>query len=131
MDSRNWNNETVLRFLELYRTNSCIWDPENIYNKNRKYVEHAWNNIKENMGFPCTVKDLKKKKESLMASYRFYKIKVKKSETLSADGTCDVYRPTWFAFTLMDSFLSSVYNCTSTKNTEVCKTNTSFCLRLL
>ncbi|KAH9629152.1 hypothetical protein HF086_011775 [Spodoptera exigua] len=93
----NWDNNTVLKFLELYQVNSCIWDPQNESHKNRQRVNDAWNNIKENLGVPCTVPDLKKQKESLMSAYRSYKTKIKKSER-SGSGANDIYQPTWFAF---------------------------------
>ncbi|CAG9792765.1 unnamed protein product [Diatraea saccharalis] len=106
----NWDNETVLRFLELYQMNPCIWDPQNNNHRNRQRVNDAWNNIKESLGLPCSVRDLKKKKECLMSAYRSYKGKIKKSEISAADAN-DLYQPTWYAFPLMDSFLGSVYTC--------------------
>ncbi|RVE54384.1 hypothetical protein evm_000869 [Chilo suppressalis] len=115
----NWDNTTVLRFIELYKNNACIWNPKHENHKDRQSVNEAWKNIKREIGFPYTVKELKRKKESLMASYRGYKIKIKKSE-ISGE---EVYQPMWFAFPLMDSFLDSVYSCSSacinaTMNTE-------------
>ncbi|CAH2088732.1 unnamed protein product [Euphydryas editha] len=71
----NWDKETVIRFLELYQMNPCIWDPQNEGHKNRQRVKDAWNTIKDNMGVPCSLQDLKKKKESLMSAYRGYKTK--------------------------------------------------------
>ncbi|RVE48241.1 hypothetical protein evm_007098 [Chilo suppressalis] len=111
----NWDNATVLRFIKLYQTNSCIWNPKNVNHKNRKCVDEAWNNIREDLGLPCTVRDLKKKKESLMSAYRSYKIKIMKSQIA---GTDDVYQPSWFAFPVMDNFLKSVYICSVPANTE-------------
>ncbi|CAG4974938.1 unnamed protein product [Parnassius apollo] len=96
--------------------NPCIWDPGNEGHKNRQRVNDAWNTIKDNLGVPCTLQDLKKKKESLMSAYRGYKTKIKKSER-SGSGASDVYQPSWFAFAFMDSFLNSVYTCNSTINT--------------
>ncbi|CAG5009190.1 unnamed protein product [Parnassius apollo] len=78
----NWDKETVVRFLELYQMNPCIWDPGNEGHKNRQRVNDAWNTIKDNLGVPCTLQDLKKKKESLMSAYRGYKTKIKKKRTI-------------------------------------------------
>lgn len=101
----------------MYQSNACIWDPGNQYHKNRHYVNTAWHNIKRKMGIDCTVTDLKKKKESLMAAYRHYIIKIKKSERLNPD---DIYQPTWFAFPIIDSFMGSVYSYKLTEDPEVC-----------
>ncbi|XP_041970184.1 uncharacterized protein LOC121726764 [Aricia agestis] len=113
----NWDNKTVLKFLELYQINSCIWDPQHESHKNRQCVNDAWSNIKENLGLSCSIKDLKKKKESLMSAYRNYKTKIRKSER-SGSGFGDVYQPTWFAFSFMDGFLGSVYTCKTSRSTE-------------
>ncbi|RVE54385.1 hypothetical protein evm_000870 [Chilo suppressalis] len=110
----NWENATILRFLELYKNNACIWDPKN-KNHNRRSINKAWKNIRDELGLPYTVKDIKKKKDSLMAAYRGYKFKIKKSEILGDV----VYQPIWFAFPLMDSFLGSVYSYNGTINTTI------------
>ncbi|XP_026329207.1 uncharacterized protein LOC113237129 [Hyposmocoma kahamanoa] len=65
------------------------------------------------MGIPCTVKELKKKRESLMSAYRGYKCKIKKSEKLGA-----VYRPTWFAYKFMDGFLNTIYQYNGVRNNQ-------------
>nr|XP_026483151.1 uncharacterized protein LOC113391404 [Vanessa tameamea] len=112
----DWTNETVMRFLELYQTHPCIWDPKNRSHKNKTRLSDAWTDIKNKLAEPCTVQELKKKKESLMAAYRGYRTKIKKSET--PGGKSEVYRPTWFAYSLMDSFLGTIYKCTLQINTE-------------
>ncbi|CAG4950316.1 unnamed protein product [Parnassius apollo] len=61
----NWDKETVVRFLELYQMNPCIWDPGNEGHKNRQRVNDAWNTIKDNLGVPCTLQDLKKRRSRL------------------------------------------------------------------
>ncbi|XP_050360316.1 uncharacterized protein LOC126780094 [Nymphalis io] len=112
----DWTNETVMRFLELYQTHPCIWDPKHRSHRNKTRLSDAWDDIKNKLGEPCTVQELKKKKESLMAAYRGYRTKIKKSE--SSEMKSEVYRPTWFAYSLMDSFLGTVYKCTIPNNTE-------------
>lgn len=116
-----WSNETVLHFLAQYKAHTCIWDPKHPFHNKRNRVNDAWIDIKNNMGIPCTVKELKKKRESLMSAYRGYKCKIKKSEKLGA-----VYRPTWFAYKFMDGFLRTIYQYNESRNAKVGKQNTVF-----
>ncbi|KAJ0182971.1 hypothetical protein K1T71_000947 [Dendrolimus kikuchii] len=104
----DWTNEMVMKFLELYQMHPCIWDPNNCSHKNIKKLNNAWIDIRNNMGEPCTVKELKRKKESLMSAYRGYRTRIKKSETIGAN---DLYQPKWFAYEFMDSFLGAIYKC--------------------
>lgn len=113
-----WSNETVLTFLELYRSHPCIWDPKDVAYKDKTQHKKAWIDIKNKLGGQCSVKELKRKKDSLMATYRTYRTKIKK---LELSGTTNLYMPTWFAYSYMDEFLSSVYKCKLSTNTEVGK----------
>lgn len=63
------------------------------------------------------VEDFKKKRDSLMATYRGHKRKIKASihSGASADS---VYKPIWFAFECMDSFLKETAIGKKTINTE-------------
>ncbi|CAG9569880.1 unnamed protein product [Danaus chrysippus] len=119
----DWTNDAVLRFLELYQMHPCIWDPQNVSHRNKTKVNDAWCVIKKELGFPGTIKELKKKRESLMSAYRGYKTKINKYET-SGVGSSDVYKPTWFAFELMDSFLASLYTCQPSLNSQETMTTT-------
>nr|XP_022911147.1 uncharacterized protein LOC111422150 [Onthophagus taurus] len=74
----------------------------------------AWHRIEVEIGKP--IKELKAKKDSLMATYGGYCRKVAASMKSGPSG--DVYKPIWFAFELMDQFLGSIYNCGGTTNTE-------------
>ncbi|CAK1578038.1 unnamed protein product [Parnassius mnemosyne] len=113
----DWTNETILRFLELYEKYPCIWDPKHIWYRNKDRVSEAWVDILIGLGVPCAVKDLKRKKDSLMAAYRSYKTKIKRSEVLGSS-SADVYQPSWFAFSYMDGFLGSVYKCNQSMSTK-------------
>ncbi|CAG4988019.1 unnamed protein product [Parnassius apollo] len=106
----DWTNEIVLEFIKLYEKHPCIWDPKHTFYKNKNRVNDAWVDIQNSLGVPCTVKDLKRKKDSLMAAYRNYKTKIKKSEVLGSSSD-DVYQPSWFAFSYIDGFLGSIYKC--------------------
>lgn len=64
-----------------------------------------------------SVEELKKKKDSLMATFRGQVRKIKKSEQSGA-GINEVYKPVWFAFDLMQSFLGPIFECRATVNTE-------------
>lgn len=95
----------------MYKSHSCIWNTKHKLHRNRDRVTDAWTDIQNNMGIPCTIPQLKKKKESLMSAYRAYKTKIKNSTAVIGGA---VYKPSWFAFATMDSFLASVYLCNST-----------------
>ncbi|CAH1984098.1 unnamed protein product [Acanthoscelides obtectus] len=60
---------------------------------------------------------LKKKKDSLMASFRACNNKVKES-TKSGAGTEDIYKPNWFAYERMASFLQNKNEARNTINSE-------------
>lgn len=60
---------------------------------------------------------MKKKKDSLMATYRKLLNKVKVSKG-TGSGTNDVFKPDWFAYNAM-VFLHDVYEAKKTISTEV------------
>lgn len=116
----NWNdNDTVLRFLNYYMKEPIIWDPSNKLHKNRNEVYDAWKRIQAEFGDDTvSIADLKKKKDSLMATFRNCVQKIKKSEHSGA-GTDEIYKPNWFAFSTMASFLLHHDSPRSTLNSEV------------
>ncbi|RVE44330.1 hypothetical protein evm_011054 [Chilo suppressalis] len=103
----SWNNDVVLEFVELYRREQLLWDPKHPLHRNRSEIADAWLRIQNSLSIHCSVLELKRKKESLMTSFRMHCAKKKKHDT---------YRPTWFAYTLMESFLGGKYECDSTVN---------------
>lgn len=105
----SWTNDNVLEFLELYRREQHLWDPKHPLHRNRSEVSEAWNRIQASLCIHCSVTDLKKKKESLMTSFRMH---------LGKKKTQDGYRTTWFAYPLMESFLGGKYECDSTNHLE-------------
>lgn len=113
----SWTNEQVLEFLELYQTEIVVWDPTHRQHKNRNSVADAWERIKNSFSIKCSVSELKKKKESLMSTYRSHVGKRRQSQH-SGSGADEVYQTTWFAFELMDAFLAPIYDRPSTTNTE-------------
>ncbi|XP_028177808.1 uncharacterized protein LOC114365429 [Ostrinia furnacalis] len=102
-----WSQDQILLFLETLQSEPVIWDPSNRGHKDRKSLNDAWARISDTFG--VSVPLLKRKKESLNATYRAYRRKVE-SSMKSGDNDDFVYRPTWFAYEYMDSFLGQVYN---------------------
>ncbi|KAL3278597.1 hypothetical protein HHI36_016139 [Cryptolaemus montrouzieri] len=98
----SWSNDRELTLLQCYQAEPVIWHPHHKEHKNKNKVNDAWMRISAIMDVP--VADLKKKKDSLMSSYRTYKKKIKDSIISSADAR-DIYKPIWFAYEIMDSFL--------------------------
>lgn len=117
---RVWDNEKVLEFLELYQGEPVLWNPMAKQHKNRNAIADAWQRLQDSFSMGCSVADMKKKRESLMSTYRLYNKKIRDS-IRSGVSTDDIYKTTWFAYELMDSFLGAVYNKldTYTINTEV------------
>ncbi|XP_028173941.1 uncharacterized protein LOC135079640 [Ostrinia nubilalis] len=104
----DWTNAMVLEFLHNYELEPVLWDPQNPNHKRKHHGFGAWERIMRNLTWDCKIEDLKKKKDSLMASYRFHCNKIKKMKT---DPTGEnVYTTNWFAFDCMNSFLGRVYD---------------------
>ncbi|CAG4933783.1 unnamed protein product [Parnassius apollo] len=106
----SWTNDVVLEFLDLYKREDILWDPKNPLHRNRREISEAWTRIQTSLSINCSVQDLKKKKESLMTSFRMHWNRKKKS--------LGNYHTTWFAYPCMESFLSEKYECDSTEQLE-------------
>lgn len=105
----------VLEFLQYYESEPVIWNPLHENYKRKQLINDAWRRIENSLSWECSIEELKKKKDSLMAYYRFHMSKIKKSK-LSGD---DEFKSSWFAFSTMDSFLRQNYECDTTIDTEV------------
>ncbi|CAI6375565.1 unnamed protein product [Macrosiphum euphorbiae] len=99
-----WTNELTIEFLDLYEKEIAIWDPKDQLHRNRDIVFDSWKKIKDLMSIPVDTKELKKKKESLMSTFRPLLAKKKASNKLGA-GTDNVFKPSWFAYEKMETFL--------------------------
>ncbi|KAF0710560.1 MADF domain-containing protein [Aphis craccivora] len=99
----DWSNEFTLKFLELYQNEPIIWDPMHLYHKDRKQINDAW--VRLSGQLECPVTELKKKKDSLMATFRGH-LRKKTASIRSGAGVNDIYKPIWFAYEYMESFLS-------------------------
>ncbi|XP_059054627.1 uncharacterized protein LOC131848707 [Achroia grisella] len=106
----SWSNDVVLEFLDLYRREQLLWDPKHPLHRNRSEVTNAWLRIQTSLSINCSIVDLKKKKESLMTSFRMHFNKKKRSQ--------EDYSTTWFAYSMMESFLGGKYECDSTNQME-------------
>lgn len=117
-----WSNEVIMEFLDLYEGEPSIWNPQNADHKDRNMIHDAWKRIQGSLSVECSLTDLKKKKENLMATYRKLAFKVKNS-TKSGAGSKEAYRPEWFAYEKMASFLHSIYTPRKTKTSDQVSTS--------
>ncbi|KAL1488450.1 hypothetical protein ABEB36_014921 [Hypothenemus hampei] len=109
-----WNNDLELQFLEHYQGEPVLWDAKHRYHKDKNKNNDAWFRISSSMGID--VAGLKKKRDSLLSSFRKYR-KIVKDSVHSGAGAGEIYKPVWFAFELMNSFLGEGLTCKSTINT--------------
>lgn len=98
----SWTNEMSFEFLTLYKQEPILWNPKYPNAQNRKAVKDAWSRIQSSISIEISITDLKKKKESLMTSYR--------SNVKKKFGTGGKYNIQWFAFDMMNSFLADIYS---------------------
>nr|CAI5828347.1 unnamed protein product [Callosobruchus analis] len=99
-----WTNDLTLEFLTLLENEPGIWNPRIPDHKNRNKATDAWTNIYTQFGVECSVDELKRKKESLMAMFRRLLNKVK-SSLKSYAGSDDIFKPSWFAYETMANCL--------------------------
>lgn len=52
-----------------------------------------------------------------MATFRGH-LRKKKASIKSGAGANDIYKPIWFAYEYMESFLAQIYECQTTINTQ-------------
>lgn len=98
-----WGCENQMKFLKLYKNERLVWDLNHEFYKDRGKVEAAWRRISAEMNLP--VKELKRKKVSLLATFR--KLRRQKRESmLNAASPDEVFQPVWFAYDFMEDFLS-------------------------
>ncbi|XP_063384890.1 uncharacterized protein LOC134671000 [Cydia fagiglandana] len=93
-----WNQENVLKFIELYRNKELLWDPKHKLYFNKILKNDAWTEISEQMNCGASVQELKKKMESLLGQLRREKGKTKKS-------AAEVYKSSWYAYEHMTFLL--------------------------
>ncbi|KAG8288528.1 hypothetical protein J6590_016652 [Homalodisca vitripennis] len=111
MPELKWNVDSVIKFLNIFKTYSCLWDPsDENYNKRdaRDVALKKLGSHLESEGFGHINKDqLKIKIKSLKDSYRVELNQVKTS-LKSGAGAEDIYKPKLGWFSVADSFWRTV-----------------------
>ncbi|XP_011188227.1 uncharacterized protein LOC105215801 [Zeugodacus cucurbitae] len=97
-----WPTEKLLRLIELFKNNRCLWDPQDRNYKKSNFKDKAWTNISDELGGNAI--ETKKKMESLLASYR--RERKKYELALCGSHPDKVYMSKWFAFNAM-SFMAN------------------------
>ncbi|GBM33444.1 hypothetical protein AVEN_55773-1 [Araneus ventricosus] len=120
MNAEFWGTETVMEFLNLYQREPVIWNPRHPHHKDREQVYDAWKRIQSRLSVQCSIKGLKKRRENLMATFRKCVVKVTRS--------AGAYKPEWFAYEKMASFLLAIYVPRETKAKQVRSTYGHFSL---
>jgi hypothetical protein len=105
----DWSNQLVLEFLELYQAEPAIYGPKHPAHKNKMKVSDAWMRIRHALSVDVSVSEIKKR-DSLMASFRHH-LRRKKRSIKSGASSDEVYKPTWYAYEVMEGFLGSLYDC--------------------
>lgn len=113
-----WSSDQIFEFLDLYQAQPVLWNPKHPLHRNRNGIKDCWNKIQKDFSLECSVEVLKKKRDSLMATFRPLLAKVKKSMA-SGVGIDEVFKPTWFVYEKMAGFLKPVYQARDTTDTEV------------
>jgi hypothetical protein len=88
--SLKWSNELVLEFLELYKAEPTIYNSKHPVHKNKMKVNDACMRIKRALSVDTSVSEMKKKKDSLMASFRHHLRRKKASITSGASSSSTI-----------------------------------------
>ncbi|ENN75035.1 hypothetical protein HUJ04_001259 [Dendroctonus ponderosae] len=99
-----WTNELVIKFLDLFEREEAIWNGDHELHRNRDFIRESWLRIKTDLGGQWSVAELKKKKESLMSTFRKISQKIKKKHSTNRP-----HKTNWFAYAKMDKFLHNHY----------------------
>lgn len=111
----DWTNEILIKFVELYQSEDILWNAKHRNHKDKTKMNDAWCRISKILNIP--IEDLKNKKNSIMATFRGH-LRKKKASIKSGAGQNDIYRPIWFLYDQMESFLGKLNDCNLTLNTE-------------
>ena len=109
----DWSQEKCLLMIEAYHNLRCLWDPTYTNYKNTTHKHDGWVEIANLL--QCSVDDVKKKMDSLLASYR--RERQKSISTKSGSGADCNYKSKWFAFESMH-FLLDKYKPRKTLDTN-------------
>lgn len=92
----DWTKSKIFILIDLYHNHPCLWYPKHVDYRNRKEKSDAFNEISDTMD--CDVHEVKRKVESLLASFRRERQKYDLHVTSNANG---VYKSKWFGFDKM------------------------------
>jgi hypothetical protein len=99
------SNDRVLKLIELYHGNQCLWDGQRVDYKNRNKKTDAWNNIAEEMGTPRNI--IEAKMHSIRSQFMRERNNVQNSKKSGA-GADEVYVPARFAYQHLLFLLNNV-----------------------
>lgn len=106
-----WNVEQSLKLIELFKDRSILWDLSSPQFKFSKKKVEYWKEIATELN--TNANEVKKKMESLLASYRRERDSGVKPSEADSD---EIYNSKWFAFLLMQ-FLNDKFKPRPTKDT--------------
>nr|CAI5819987.1 unnamed protein product [Callosobruchus analis] len=107
-----WNNDNVLELINAYRVRPVLWNSLDPSYKNKNKKEDAWRELADML--TTDTAEIKKKMQSLLASFRREKQKLK---TTSGMGSEEIYDTKWFAFKSL-LFLKDKNQPVKTQDTE-------------
>lgn len=111
-----WNDELVLTFIDEFKNYRCLWDPKDTDRKSKNKKNDAYQKL--GLQFKKPKEEIHKKINNLIQSYRGYRRKIKTTK-VSGAGRKDVFKPSWFAFDAIHTFMQDVYTPHGTVDTMV------------
>jgi len=106
MESESWTNNRVIELIEDIKEHRVLWDPKDVYYKSKTKKFDCFKNL--SIKYQCTVDEIKKKWTNLLQVYRSCRRKIK-CTSKSGAGRDEVYKPLWFAYDYMNTFMADVY----------------------
>ncbi|XP_045455174.1 uncharacterized protein LOC123664680 [Melitaea cinxia] len=106
--SMEWKTDLIFQFLSLYQTEPLLWNTLSMEHKNKDDTYDAWKRIKQQLGDGnIPIKEIKRKRDNLMSTYRRLRSKVEKSKLMGEE---ELYKPDWPFYHVMAAFLDDMYN---------------------
>ncbi|CAH2102991.1 unnamed protein product [Euphydryas editha] len=103
-----WKTDLIFQFLGLYQKEPSLWNIMLMEHKNKDDTYDAWNRIKQQLGDGnIPIKEIKRKRDNLMSTYRRLRSKVEKSKLMGEE---ELYKPDWPFYNVMAAFLDDMYN---------------------
>ncbi|XP_023950105.1 uncharacterized protein LOC112054521 [Bicyclus anynana] len=96
-ETLEWTNEEVIRLIKAYKAKGMLWDPNHDLYRVQTAKYEAWCELAERYG--CEVVDLRKKFNSIFASHRREKAKIRHGGKSS-----------WFLYNHLSFLPSHIYN---------------------